>query len=92
MNDFGVEVGYGTMLWTNVGDGWRNDAEAAGIAALEFPMGALYADLDGDGREDLWFSNLGPTRAFQAVGPSRWVGRPRGPTACRPTPTPPAGA
>jgi len=72
VNDFGAELPRTTMLWLNDDGDWTDGAADAGLGVLEFPMGALYADLDGDQREDLWFSNIGGTRAFRGMGAGVW--------------------
>ncbi len=74
VNDFGLEGDWNTMLWMRDGEGgWIDRASELGIGLLEFPMGALHDDLDGDGVEDLWFSNIGATRVFQGLAEGGWV-------------------
>src|SRR5262249_8984735 len=48
-------------LFHNLGGGRFQDVTAAsGIRACGIGMGAFWADLDGDGRLDLYLTNLGP--------------------------------
>jgi hypothetical protein len=48
-------------LYRNVGGGRFEDVTAkAGIRACGLGMGAFWADLDGDGRLDLYLTNVGP--------------------------------
>ena len=48
-------------LFHNLGGGrFRDVTKAAGIHACGIGMGAFWADLDGDGRLDLYLTNVGP--------------------------------
>ncbi len=47
----------------------------AGIVAVEYGMGALVADLDADGDDELWMSNIGQPAAYEQVGPFSYVDR-----------------
>ncbi len=77
VNDFGGEEGL-TRPWENVGpdgDGWawRDRGPDTGMGPLFSPMGVSYADLDGDGVEDLWFSDLGLTTVYRRLAPYLWT-------------------
>ncbi len=52
-------------LYRNVGDGRFEDVtERTGIRACGLGMGAFWADLDGDGRLDLYLTNVGPNAVW----------------------------
>jgi hypothetical protein len=52
-------------LYHNLGGGRFEDVTAkAGIRACGLGMGAFWADLDGDGRPDLYLTNVGPNRVW----------------------------
>jgi hypothetical protein len=52
-------------LFRNVGGGRFEDVtEKSGIRACGLGMGALWADLDGDGRLDLYLTNVGPNAVW----------------------------
>jgi hypothetical protein len=52
-------------LYRNVGGGRFEDVTArAGIRACGLGMGAFWADLDGDGRLDLYLTNVGPNAVW----------------------------
>ncbi len=52
-------------LFHNVGRGRFEDVTAAsGIHACGLGMGAFWADLDGDGRPDLYLTNVGPNAVW----------------------------
>ena len=63
LND-GGNFGNNSELWENDGGTWTERGQA-GFGVLENPMGALVQDLDGDGFDDLWVSDIGRTRIFQ---------------------------
>ena len=72
-HDFG-EVAENTVLLDNAGlldDGtphWIDRFDTSGAGTVRAPMGGAVRDLDGDGRIDLWFSDLGGLRPLRAVG------------------------
>jgi len=77
VNDFGPWRGM-TNFWENGGAtegawSWVDRHPDSGVGQLRYPMGSLFRDLDGDQHPDLWFSNIGATRALQSVGPWQWV-------------------
>ena len=78
VNDFGPWKGM-TRLLENLGPGdsgswqWQDRMEASGIGSLEFPMGSAATDFDGDGRTDLWFSDIGGNRVFRGTSSWRWA-------------------
>jgi hypothetical protein len=52
-------------LFHNAGGGRFEDVtEKSGIRACGLGMGAFWADLDGDGRLDLYLTNVGPNRVW----------------------------
>jgi hypothetical protein len=52
-------------LFRNTGGGRFEDVtEKSGIRACGLGMGAFWADLDGDGRLDLYLTNVGPNRVW----------------------------
>ena len=52
-------------LYRNLGGGRFEDVtERAGIHACGLGMGAFWVDLDGDGRLDLYLTNVGPNAVF----------------------------
>ena len=78
VNDFGPWKGI-SMLWENVGPGegnswnWIDRRPDSGIGVLEYPMGSAFADFDGDGLQDLWFSDVGRTRLLRGLGNWQWL-------------------
>ena len=65
LND-GGNFGNNSELWENRDGAWTERGQA-GFGVLENPMGALVQDLDGDGLDDLWVSDIGRTRLFQGA-------------------------
>ena len=61
-------------LYHNQGDGtFKNVAERAGVANERFAKGSAWGDYDGDGRLDLFVSNLdGPCRLYHNEGDGRF--------------------
>jgi hypothetical protein len=61
-------------LYHNEGDGkFRNVAESAGVANERLAKGSAWGDYDGDGRLDLFVSNLdGPSRLYHNEGGGRF--------------------
>jgi hypothetical protein len=58
-----------SALYRNEGNGRFRDVTAeAGVGARAFGMGALFADLDGDGRLDLYVTNFGPNLFYRNRG------------------------
>ncbi len=56
-------------LFRNVGNGKFEDVTLkAGIRACGLGMGAFWADLDGDGRLDLYLTNVGPNAVWWNLG------------------------
>jgi hypothetical protein len=51
-------------LYRNVGGRFEDVTARAGIRACGLGMGAFWADLDGDGRLDLYLTNLGPNAVW----------------------------
>jgi len=77
VNDFGPWRGM-TNFWENRGASeggwsWVDRHPDSGIGELRYPMGSLFRDLDGDQYPDLWFSNIGMTRALRSIGEWQWV-------------------
>jgi len=60
-------------LFRNLGGGRFEDVTAAsGIHACGIGMGAFWADLDGDGRLDLYLTNVGPNAVWWNRGDGRF--------------------
>jgi len=58
-------AGHCGRLFRNVGGGRFEDVtEKSGVRACGLGMGALWADLDGDGRLDLYLTNVGPNAVW----------------------------
>ncbi len=59
-----------SQLWRNDGDGTFTDVAAmAGVQNHRFSKGVAWGDVDGDGRPDLYVSNLGqPNRLYRNRG------------------------
>jgi hypothetical protein len=58
-------AGHCGRLFRNVGGGRFEDVtDKSGIRACGLGMGALWADLDGDGRLDLYLTNVGPNAVW----------------------------
>jgi FG-GAP-like repeat/ASPIC and UnbV len=59
-----------SRLYRNQGDGtFKNVAEAAGVTNLRCAKGSAWGDYDGDGRIDLFVSNMGqPCRLYHSEG------------------------
>ena len=78
VNDFG-DILINTFIWENEGaaGGPRTFAERGiegGVPYISAPMGLLAEDLDGDGWEDLWFSDFGDHTILRALpGGLSWV-------------------
>ena len=73
LSDFGVVDVY-SSLWENQGGGrWVDRLDGSGLQGMPYPMGALITDLDEDGLDDLWVSNIGTAPAFRRSGPWEWV-------------------
>ncbi len=51
-------------LFRNVGGRFEETTPASGIRACGLGMGAFWADLDGDGRLDLYLTNVGPNAVW----------------------------
>ena len=63
-------------LYRNAGDGTFTDmTERAGVGGKSWSMAATVADLDGDGREDLFLSNYGPNEFLHANGDGTYSDR-----------------
>jgi FG-GAP-like repeat/ASPIC and UnbV len=63
-----------SRLYRNQGDGtFKNVAEAAGVTDLRCAKGSAWGDYDGDGRIDLFVSNMGqPCRLYHNEGDGRF--------------------
>ena len=61
-------------LYHNQGDGtFKNVADAAGVTDLRCAKGSAWGDYDGDGRIDLFVSNMGqPCRLYHNEGGGRF--------------------
>jgi hypothetical protein len=60
-------------LFRNVGGGKFEDVTArSGIHACGLGIGAFWADLDGDGRVDLYLTNVGPNAVWWNRGDGRF--------------------
>ena len=55
-------------LYKNVGGRFEDVTAKAGIRACGLGMGAFWADLDGDGRLDLYLTNIGPNAVWWNKG------------------------
>ena len=64
----------GNRLYRNVG-GWRFEdvSVASGTADDSLSLGCASADIDGDGLEDLYVTNLGPNRLYRNLGGGRFT-------------------
>ncbi len=61
-----------SALYRNLGGlRFEDVAEAAGVAFPGWGMGACTADVDGDGRQDLFVTTVGDDRLYLNRGPSR---------------------
>ncbi len=56
--------GHCGRLYRNVGGRFEDVTAKAGIRACGLGMGAFWADLDGDGRLDLYLTNVGPNAVW----------------------------
>jgi len=74
VNDFTDFLPRGA-LWERTADGWVDRLDSSGIVSVEYGMGALAADLDGDGDDEIWMSNIGKPAAYEAIGPFDFVDR-----------------
>jgi hypothetical protein len=77
VNDFGTQEGR-TRPWENLGPiggdwTWLDRLEGSGLGMLHSPMGLALTDLDGDGKNDLWLSDLGGTTIFQGWTNWSWT-------------------
>jgi len=72
LNDDG-DIGNPSELWENLGGGAWSERGQAEFGFLENPMGALVQDLDGDGRRDLWITDVSRTRLFSGLPDWGWV-------------------
>ena len=65
----GTPAAAGNRLYRNVG-GWRFEdvSVASGTADDSLSLGCASADIDGDGLEDLYVTNLGPNRLYRNLG------------------------
>lgn len=62
---------YPSQLFENQGNGTFIDgARRAGVTNLRFAKGVVWGDFDGDGRPDLYVSNIGPNRLYRNEGPN----------------------
>ncbi len=58
-----------SVLYRNLGNNRFEDVtDRAGVAHPGWGQGACTADVDGDGREDLYVTNLGPNRLYRNNG------------------------
>lgn len=61
-------------LYRNDGDSFTDVTQQAGVADAEgFGMGAWFVDLDDDGDQDLFVTNLGANRLFENQGDGTFV-------------------
>ena len=77
VNDFGTITTH-SLLWENEGaseGGWRwtERLGASGVGPLVAPMGLAVRDFDGDGLQDLWFSDIGGAPIYRSLDPWQWV-------------------
>ncbi len=78
VNDFG-DVLVNTFVWENEGaDGtdwaFTERGVSGGVPYIAAPMGCLAHDVDGDGWEDLWFSDFGRHVVLRSTGPGfEWI-------------------
>lgn len=78
VNDFG-DLLVNTLVWENVGPGdgeewlFSERGVSGGVPYMSAPMGCLAADLDGDGWEELWFSDFGSHYVLRATDAFEWV-------------------
>jgi enediyne biosynthesis protein E4 len=64
----------GHRLYRNRGDGTFADVSAAsGIAHAEYGQGACVGDVDNDGRDDIYVTNLGPNMLYRNQGGGRFA-------------------
>jgi hypothetical protein len=60
-------------LWRNRGDrGFEDVSAASGADDRGYGIGAATGDSDGDGRIDLYVTNVGPNRLFRSLGAARF--------------------
>ena len=77
VNDFGPWRGM-THFWENMGPSeegwtWKNRYSDSGAGTLDFPMGSIFRDLNGDQKPDLWLSGIGKTNILQYLGNWEWI-------------------
>lgn len=74
VNDFGASQG-NTMLWQGDGAGgaFVDRMPESGMGTLPFPMGTEFVDLDGDGQQDVFFSDLGMSHLYKRTDTWTWV-------------------
>jgi hypothetical protein len=64
---------YPSQLYRNEGDGtFTERAAEAGVLNLRMAKGVAWGDFDGDGRPDLYVSNVGPNRLYRNEGDGRF--------------------
>jgi hypothetical protein len=60
-------------LYRNLGKGVFTDASAgSGADHPDFSLGCAVADVDGDGRSDIYVTNAGPNRLYRSLGGGRF--------------------
>ncbi len=61
-------------LYRNKGDGTFADVSAAsGIVHAEYGQGVCVGDVDNDGRDDIYLTNLGPNTLYRSQGGGRFA-------------------
>jgi hypothetical protein len=71
--DDSISSGLSHALYRNNSDGtFSNTTQSSGIEATGYPMGACSADIDNDGRMDLYITNVYANTLYRNIGDGRF--------------------